>query len=102
MLNDGFPDDARQEDNRFSTPVLIVMIWGQRECRLRWRAVVWTKNLPNDGGVLADTQIAEVPTVPVRIDNLSDAEALEAQLIELSIVGKNFLCLYAPRHIVYI
>ncbi len=27
-------------------------------------------------------QIAEVPTVPVRIVNLSDAEALEAQLIE--------------------
>ena len=54
MLNDGFPDDARQEDNRLSTPVLFVMIWGQRECRLRWRAVVWAKNLPNDGGVLAD------------------------------------------------
>jgi ParB family chromosome partitioning protein len=27
-------------------------------------------------------QIAEVPTVPVRSVNLSDAEALEAQLIE--------------------
>jgi len=49
MLNDGFPDDARQEDNRLSTPVLIV-IWSQRECRLRWRAVVWTKNLPNGSG----------------------------------------------------
>jgi hypothetical protein len=34
-------------------------------------------------------------TVPVRIVNLTDAEALEAQLIELSIVGKSFLCLYA-------
>ena len=40
-------------------------------------------------------QIAEAPTVPVRIVNLTDAEALEAQLIELSIVGKSFLCLYA-------
>jgi len=40
-------------------------------------------------------QIAEAPTVPVRIVNLTDAEALEAQLIELSIVGKGFLCLYA-------
>ena len=40
-------------------------------------------------------QMAEAPTVPVRIVNLTDAEALEAQLIELSIVGKSFLCLYA-------
>jgi ParB family chromosome partitioning protein len=40
-------------------------------------------------------QIAEATTVPVRIVNLTDAEALEAQLIELSIVGKSFLCLYA-------
>ena len=41
-------------------------------------------------------QIAEVPTVPVRIVNLSDAEALEAQLIELSIVGKSFLLFMRP------
>jgi ParB-like chromosome segregation protein Spo0J len=40
-------------------------------------------------------QMAEAPTVPVRIVNLTDAEALEAQLIELSIVGKSFLCLHA-------
>jgi ParB-like chromosome segregation protein Spo0J len=40
-------------------------------------------------------QMAEAPTVPVRIVILTDAEALEAQLIELSIVGKSFLCLYA-------
>ena len=46
-------------------------------------------------------QIAEVPTVPVRIVNLSDAEALEAQLIELSIVGKSFLCIHAARYVVY-
>ena len=38
-------------------------------------------------------KIAEAPTVPVRIVHLTDAEALEAQLIELSIVGKSFLCL---------
>jgi ParB family chromosome partitioning protein len=31
-------------------------------------------------------KIAEAPTVPVRIVHLTDAEALEAQLIELSIV----------------
>jgi ParB-like chromosome segregation protein Spo0J len=40
-------------------------------------------------------QMAEVDSVPVRIVNLTDAEALEAQLIELSIVGKSFLCIYA-------
>jgi ParB-like chromosome segregation protein Spo0J len=40
-------------------------------------------------------QMAEATTVPVRIVNLSDAEALETQLIELSIVGNRFLCLYA-------
>jgi ParB-like chromosome segregation protein Spo0J len=31
-------------------------------------------------------QLAEADTVPVRIVNLTDAEALEAQLIELSLV----------------
>jgi ParB family transcriptional regulator, chromosome partitioning protein len=31
-------------------------------------------------------QMAEAATVPVRIKNLTDAEALEAQLIELSLV----------------
>ena len=46
-------------------------------------------------------QIAEAPTVPVRIVHLSDAETLEAQLVELSIVGKSFLCLYATWHVVY-
>jgi ParB family chromosome partitioning protein len=47
-------------------------------------------------------QIAEAPTVPVRIVNLTDAEALEAQLIELSIVGNSFLCFHAARHVFYI
>jgi ParB family chromosome partitioning protein len=46
-------------------------------------------------------QMAEVPTVPVRIVNLTDAEALEAQLVELSIVGKSFLCIHAARYVVY-
>jgi hypothetical protein len=40
-------------------------------------------------------QMAEAPTVPVHIVNLTDAAALEAQLIELSIVVKSFLCLHA-------
>ena len=46
-------------------------------------------------------QIAEAPTVPVRIVNLTDAEALEAQLVELSIVGNTFLCFHAARHVFY-
>jgi ParB family chromosome partitioning protein len=45
-------------------------------------------------------QIAEVPTVPVRIVNLTDAEAMEAALIELSIVVKRFLFVYAGSHVV--
>ena len=36
-------------------------------------------------------QIAEASTVPVRIVHLSDAEALEAQLVELSRVVKRFI-----------
>jgi hypothetical protein len=39
--------------------------------------------------------------VPVRIVQLSDEQALEWQLVELSIVGKSFLCLYATWHVVY-
>jgi ParB family transcriptional regulator, chromosome partitioning protein len=46
-------------------------------------------------------KIAEAPTVPVRIVQLTDAEALEAQVVELSIVSKSFLCLYATWHVVY-
>ena len=46
-------------------------------------------------------QMAEAPTVPVRIVNLTDAEALEAQLFDLSIVGKSFHCLHTARHVVY-
>jgi ParB family transcriptional regulator, chromosome partitioning protein len=46
-------------------------------------------------------RMAEAPTVPVRIVNLTDAQALEAQLVELSIVGKSFLCIHAARYVVY-
>jgi ParB family transcriptional regulator, chromosome partitioning protein len=46
-------------------------------------------------------QMAEAATVPVRIKNMTDAEVLEAQLVELSIVGKSFLCLHAARYVVY-
>ena len=46
-------------------------------------------------------RLAEMDEVPVRIVLLSDEQALEWQLIELSIVGKIFLCLYATLHVVY-
>ena len=45
-------------------------------------------------------QIAEAATVPVRIVNLTDAEAMEAALVELSIVVKRFLSCYAGPHVV--
>jgi ParB family chromosome partitioning protein len=45
-------------------------------------------------------EMAEQSTVPVRIVNLSDAEALEAQLVELSIVVKRFLPFVGPLHVV--
>jgi ParB/RepB/Spo0J family partition protein len=35
---------------------------------------------------------AELESVPVRIVKLSNAEAIEAQCVELSVVGKSFLC----------
>jgi ParB family chromosome partitioning protein len=38
--------------------------------------------------------MAEKETVPVCIRELTDAQVLEAQLIELSIVGKSLLCLF--------
>jgi len=45
-------------------------------------------------------QMAEVATIPVRIKQLTDAEALEAQLVELSIVVKRFLSVFAGLHVV--
>ncbi|MCU1299852.1 MAG: Chromosome (plasmid) partitioning protein ParB [Candidatus Sulfotelmatobacter sp.] len=41
---------------------------------------------------LKAARIAELESVPVRIMRLSDAEANEAQVVELSVVGKSFLC----------
>ena len=45
-------------------------------------------------------QMAEAATVPVRIVNLTDAQALEAQLVELSIVVKRFLFVHWGPHVV--
>jgi ParB family chromosome partitioning protein len=46
------------------------------------------------------SQLAELFSVPARIVELDDVAAQEWQLIELSIVGKSFHCLYATRHVV--
>jgi ParB family chromosome partitioning protein len=46
-------------------------------------------------------QLAAFEEIPARIVQLSDEQALEWMLVELSIVGKSFLCLHAMRHIVY-
>jgi ParB family chromosome partitioning protein len=48
-----------------------------------------------------DARMAEVATIPVRIKHLTDAEALEAQLVELSIVVKRFHCLRAAPYVLY-
>src|SRR5450755_2283107 len=40
-------------------------------------------------------QLAELFAIPARIVELTDAQSLEWALVELSIVGKSFLCLYA-------
>ncbi|WP_255462330.1 ParB/RepB/Spo0J family partition protein [Granulicella sp. WH15] len=44
-------------------------------------------------------QMAEAATVPVRIKYMTDAEVLEAQLIELSVVVKRFLSVFAGLHV---
>jgi ParB family transcriptional regulator, chromosome partitioning protein len=41
---------------------------------------------------LRAARLAELTSVPVRIVKLTDAEAIEAHVIELSIVGEIFLC----------
>jgi ParB family chromosome partitioning protein len=46
-------------------------------------------------------QLAGFEEIPVRVVQLSDEQALEWMLIELSIVGKSFRCLHAVLHIVY-
>src|SRR5258707_14913631 len=46
-------------------------------------------------------QLAAFEEIPVRVVQLSDAQALGWMLVELSIVGKSFRCLHAVLHIVY-
>ena len=46
-------------------------------------------------------QLAELFSVPARIVEIDDAKALEWQLVELSIIGKSFLCPNDARHVIY-
>jgi ParB family chromosome partitioning protein len=46
-------------------------------------------------------KLAELFSIPARIVQIDDAQALEWQLIELSIVGKSFLCLHAAPYVAY-
>ena len=41
---------------------------------------------------LRAAKLAELEKLPVRVVKLTDAEAIEAQCVELSVVGKSFLC----------
>ena len=41
---------------------------------------------------LRAAKLAELEKLPVRVVKLTDAEAIEAQCVELSVVGKIFLC----------
>ena len=45
-------------------------------------------------------QLAEQFSLPARIKELTDAQALEWQLVELSIVVKRFLSVFAGLHVV--
>lgn len=46
-------------------------------------------------------QLADAATVPASIREMNDAQVLEAQLIELPIVGKLFLAIHWSQHVVY-
>jgi ParB family chromosome partitioning protein len=46
-------------------------------------------------------QLAGFEEIPVRVVQLSDAQALEWMLVELSIVVKRFLCLRAAPYVLY-
>ena len=46
-------------------------------------------------------QIAEKFSLPAHIKELTDVQAMEWQLVELSIVVKSFLCLRAAPYVLY-
>ena len=47
------------------------------------------------------SRIAGKEVVPVEIRDMTDAQVMEAQLVELSIVVKRFLCLRAAPYVLY-
>jgi ParB family chromosome partitioning protein len=49
---------------------------------------------------LRAARLAELERVPVRVKKLTDAEAIEAQVVELSVVVKRFLSAFAGLHVV--
>jgi ParB family chromosome partitioning protein len=50
---------------------------------------------------LRAARLAELEILPVRVVKLTDAESIEAQVVELSVVRKGFSCRYATRHVVH-
>ena len=48
---------------------------------------------------LRAAKIAELEAIPVRVVKLTDAEANEAQVVELSIIRKCFLCRLAGENL---
>jgi ParB-like chromosome segregation protein Spo0J len=48
------------------------------------------------------SKIAKRETIPATVRELTDAQALDLQVIELSVVRKNFLCRLPAGHVVYI
>src|SRR5437879_11938706 len=50
---------------------------------------------------LRAARIAELDSIPVRIVKLTDAEAIEAQVVELSVVRKSYYSRYAAQHVVH-
>jgi hypothetical protein len=52
--------------------------------------------------MLEDYYVKPATIDKVRVVKLTDAEAIEPQCAELSVVGKYFLCWYAARDVIYI
>ena len=51
---------------------------------------------------LKAARLAEIESVPVRVKQMTGAEAIEAQVVELSGVRKCFLRQIAGHHVVYV
>ena len=51
-------------------------------------------------GRLRAAKLAELENLPLRVVKLTDAEAIEAQSVELSVVRKSSLCQKVDHHVV--